>query len=106
MVTITRKDVEDIALLARLRLTDEESARMMRDLGAILEYVDQLRDVDTQGVEPMTHAVPVDCPLRADTVSPSLSAEEALGGAPCRQDDFFAVPRIIDVHAAEAERKP
>jgi aspartyl-tRNA(Asn)/glutamyl-tRNA(Gln) amidotransferase subunit C len=87
--------VRELALLARLRLSDDEVARMAGDLDAILDYVDALRDLDTSKVEPMTHAVPFDCPLRTDEVRPSLPLEEALANAPRREASFFQVPRIV-----------
>lgn len=93
---ISREEVEELALLARLRLGDEETERLRGELSAILDYVGQLQAVDTAGVPPMTHAVPLDCPQRPDVVAPSLSADEALADAPQRVDDFFAVPRIIE----------
>ena len=68
---------------------------MTGDLAAILDYVDAMRELDTTGVEPMTHAVPFDCPLRADQVAPSLSVDEALANAPRREASFFQVPRIV-----------
>jgi len=67
---------------------------MTGDLAAILDYVDALRALDTTAVEPMTHAVPFDCPLRPDEVRPSLPLEEALANAPRREASFFQVPRI------------
>jgi aspartyl-tRNA(Asn)/glutamyl-tRNA(Gln) amidotransferase subunit C len=99
MPAIRKEEVEEIALLARLALTEDEVARLTGELSAILGYVEQLQAVDTSGVEPMTHAVPLDCPQRPDTVAPSLSAEEALADAPQRVDDFFGVPRIITVES-------
>ena len=66
MATITRSEVEELAQLARLRLGEDELERLRGELGAILEYVDALRAVDTEGVVPMTHAVPLDCPVRPD----------------------------------------
>jgi aspartyl-tRNA(Asn)/glutamyl-tRNA(Gln) amidotransferase subunit C len=93
---ITREDVDELAALARLRLGEAEAERLRGDLASILAYVDKLRAVDTEGVEPMTHAVPLDCPLRDDAAAPSLSADEALAGAPAREEDFFVVPRVID----------
>ena len=95
-MSITREEVEELALLARLRLGDDEVDRLRGELSAILGYVEQLRELDTTGVEPMTHAVPISCPLREDAVAPSLTVEEALGDAPQRVDDAFAVPRIIE----------
>jgi aspartyl-tRNA(Asn)/glutamyl-tRNA(Gln) amidotransferase subunit C len=93
---ISREELEELALLARLRFGDEEAERIRRELSAILDYVAQLGGIDTEGIEPMTHAVPLDCPLRPDVPAPSLAAEEALAGAPQRSDDFFIVPRIIE----------
>ena len=95
MASVDQKDVEAIALLARLALSDEEVARLQRDLGSILEYIETLRELDVSGVEPMTHAVPMDCPLREDAAGPSLPVDEALAAAPRRDGDFFAVPHLL-----------
>jgi aspartyl-tRNA(Asn)/glutamyl-tRNA(Gln) amidotransferase subunit C len=95
MAGVDQKDVEEIALLARLSLTAEEIERLRRDLGSILEYIDALRELDTGGVEPMTHAVPLDCPLREDVAQGSLPVDEALAAAPRRDGDLFAVPHIL-----------
>ena len=95
MSRITPEEVRELALLARLRLTDEEVARMTGDLDAVLDYVDVLRALDTTTVEPMTHAVPFDCPLRDDEVGASLPVDEALANAPRREGSFFQVPRIV-----------
>ena len=95
MSRINADEVRELALLARLRLSDDEVARMTGDLGAILEYVDALRALDTSDVEPMTHAVPFDCPARPDETRPSLALDEALANAPRRDGDFFQVPRIV-----------
>lgn len=95
MSRIKSEEVREIATLARLRLTDQEVDRMTGDLDAILGYVDALRELDTSHVEPMTHAVPFDCPLRPDVVAPSLPIDDALRNAPRREASFFQVPRII-----------
>jgi aspartyl-tRNA(Asn)/glutamyl-tRNA(Gln) amidotransferase subunit C len=95
MSRIRSEEVREIATLARLELSDQEIERMTSDLDAILGYVAALKDLDTSAVEPMTHAVPFDCPLRADEVGPSLSVEEALRNAPRREASFFQVPRIV-----------
>lgn len=76
---------------------------MTDNLGAILEYVDALRALDTTSVEPMTHAVPFDCPTRDDEAKPSLSPDEALSNAPRRDGNFFQVPRIVPGPGADAE---
>jgi aspartyl-tRNA(Asn)/glutamyl-tRNA(Gln) amidotransferase subunit C len=95
MSRIRPEEVREIAILARLDLSDQEVERMTNDLDAILGYVAALGDLDTSSVEPMTHAVPFDCPLRPDQTAPSLSVEEALRNAPRREGTFFQVPRIV-----------
>ena len=97
MSRIRSEEVREIAVLARRELSAQEIERMTIDLDAILGYVDALKELDTSAVEPMTHAVPFDCPLRADEVGPSLSLEEALQNAPRREASFFQVPRIVPV---------
>ncbi len=101
MPALTRKEVEEIALLARLHLEPGELDRMQEELGAILEHFGTLAQVDTTDVAPMTHAVPMDLRLRPDEVAPSLSTEEALRGAPVTQDGVFVVPAIIGPGATE-----
>jgi aspartyl-tRNA(Asn)/glutamyl-tRNA(Gln) amidotransferase subunit C len=93
---LTAKDVAEIAGLARLALGADEAERMRGDLTAILGYMEMLADLDTTGVEPMTHAVPMELRLREDEVAPSYPVGVALGQAPDRAGDFFAVPRILD----------
>jgi aspartyl-tRNA(Asn)/glutamyl-tRNA(Gln) amidotransferase subunit C len=93
---ISKEDVEELAGLARLRLGAAEAERLRGDLARILAYVEQLQGLDTTGVEPMTHAVPLDCPLREDAAAPSFSADEALAGAPARTEDYFVVPRVVE----------
>jgi aspartyl-tRNA(Asn)/glutamyl-tRNA(Gln) amidotransferase subunit C len=95
MSRIRSEEVRELAVLARLELSDQEIERMTGDLDAILGYVDALKDLDTAAVEPMTHAVPFDCPLRDDVVGVSLPVEEALQNAPRREASFFQVPRIV-----------
>jgi aspartyl-tRNA(Asn)/glutamyl-tRNA(Gln) amidotransferase subunit C len=95
MPELTRKDVEDIARLARLHLEPEELDRMQRELGAILTHFDALAAVDTAGVPAMTHAVPMDLRLRPDAALPSLPAEVALAAAPRREGDLIVVPSSI-----------
>jgi aspartyl-tRNA(Asn)/glutamyl-tRNA(Gln) amidotransferase subunit C len=94
--TLTRKEVEEIALLARLHLEPDELERMQSDLGVILEYFGVLAAVDTTDVPPMTHAVPMDLRLRPDEPQLSLSVTDALRGAPKRDGDLFVVPAIIE----------
>ena len=93
---ISREDVLHVARLSRLHLTDEEVERMREQLDAILAYIDKLRELDVEGVEPTAHAVPLVNVMRDDTLVPSLSQEAALANAPDRAQEFFRVPRIIE----------
>jgi aspartyl-tRNA(Asn)/glutamyl-tRNA(Gln) amidotransferase subunit C len=95
MPALTRKEVEDIALLARLALEPDELERMQRELGAILEHFGTLAAVDTTGVPAMTHAVPMDLRMRIDAAEPSLPVEAALAAAPRRDGDLLVVPSSI-----------
>lgn len=95
-MALNRKEVEEIALLARLHLEPDEHERMQSELGAILEHFAVIAQVDTTDVVPMTHAVPKDMQLRTDDPMPSLSQEEALAAAPKRAEGFFIVPAIIE----------
>ena len=92
---ISEAEVRATAALARLALSDDEVARMARELDAILGYMEGLAAVDVTGIAPMTQAVAVDRPLRPDVPGPELDPEVALGAAPRRQGPFFEVPRVI-----------
>ncbi len=94
---ITAAEVRETAELARLALSDEELTRLERELSAILDYMADLAKLDTTGVEPMTHAVPLKAPLRQDVLGPQLESEVALADAPRREGSFFEVPKIIEV---------
>jgi aspartyl-tRNA(Asn)/glutamyl-tRNA(Gln) amidotransferase subunit C len=93
---ITLADVEHVARLARLDLAPEERERMRSQLDAILGYVEQLRRVDTAGVEPTAHVLPLANVMRDDAVRPSYPAEAMLANAPEPEDGQFRVPRILE----------
>jgi aspartyl-tRNA(Asn)/glutamyl-tRNA(Gln) amidotransferase subunit C len=97
-VALSLEEVRRIAALARLRLSPEEERTFAEQLSAILAHVEQLKELDVSGVEPMTHALAAgEVPaLRADEVEPSLAPGEAIANAPARQGTFFEVPRIIE----------
>lgn len=95
MPALTRKEVEDIALLARLHLESDELERMQGELAAILDHFQTIAAVDTTDVPAMTHAVPMDLRLRADVPEPSLPTEAALAAAPRRSGDLIVVPSSI-----------
>ena len=94
-MTFERKEVEEIALLARLHLEAGELDRMRGELAAILDHFAVLANVDTTDVPAMTHAVPLELRLRDDVPEASLPQGEALRGAPVAKDGFFIVPSII-----------
>jgi aspartyl-tRNA(Asn)/glutamyl-tRNA(Gln) amidotransferase subunit C len=96
MSRIGRAEVERIATLARLSLSADEADRMTGQLDAILEYVALLGRLDTTGVEPTAHAVPLPTPLRADHALPSLPPELAVANAPEREGTAFLVPKVIE----------
>ena len=95
MAALTREEVLEIALLARLHLEPDEVERLRAELSAILGHMERLRALDTDGVEPMTHAVPMRLRLRRDEIEPSLPAEFAVAQAPDAADDLFQVTGII-----------
>jgi aspartyl-tRNA(Asn)/glutamyl-tRNA(Gln) amidotransferase subunit C len=93
---ISMKDVEHVARLARLELSAAEKERMRKELDGILSYIDKLRAVDTRGVEPTSHAVPLTNVMRDDTEVASLPQDEMLANAPDRHGELFRVPKIIE----------
>lgn len=95
MPRIKPDEVREIATLARLRLDDTEIERMAHELDGILGYIETIQQLDVGDAEPMTHAVPFDCPTRDDVVGDMLAVDEALKNAPKREASFFQVPRII-----------
>lgn len=100
MSKITAEEVRQTALLARLELDDGEVARLTRELDSILGYMESLARLNVDGIEPTTHAVPVELTLRDDVLErlePHLPLAEALADAPRRHDGYFEVPKIIEV---------
>jgi aspartyl-tRNA(Asn)/glutamyl-tRNA(Gln) amidotransferase subunit C len=95
-MTLTLEEVDHIALLARLALTDEEKVRYQKQLSAILDYVAALQQLDTSHVTPTSSVLPLRSMLRPDEPVPGLSTEEALRNAPDCQDDQFRVPPVLD----------
>lgn len=93
---ITREEVEHVAHLARLEFSEAEKGKFTSQLNNILLYIDKLNQVDTAGVEPMTHAIAQKNAFRHDEVKESLSREIALANAPDVKGDFFRVPRVIE----------
>ena len=96
MEKITVKQVEHVANLARLRFNEEEKQKLAGQLGAILEYIEQLNRLNTDDVPPTSHAIPVKNVVREDVIRKSFTQEEALANAPSGVNGLFEVPKIIE----------
>ncbi|MGH9418292.1 MAG: Asp-tRNA(Asn)/Glu-tRNA(Gln) amidotransferase subunit GatC [Terriglobales bacterium] len=88
-------NLDAIAQLAHLELSPEEAAALERDLDAILAYIEQLKQIDVTGVEPMSHPLVAGSPLRDDCARPGFTRADALANAPAQRDGFFEVPGIL-----------
>jgi aspartyl-tRNA(Asn)/glutamyl-tRNA(Gln) amidotransferase subunit C len=95
MSEITIADVEYVAGLAQLSLSDTAKQKLAQELGGILSYIEKLNELDTEGIEPMMHAMPLTNVLREDRVEPSLPRELALKNAPNTDGEYFLVPKIL-----------
>jgi len=93
---LSQEDVRWVAHLARLELSDAELETMARQLSSILDYVNLLQQVNTDGVEPLAHPLPVQNVFRADEPTASLLVDEALANAPDRRGAFYGVPAVLD----------
>jgi len=99
MSTLSIEDVEYVASLAKLSLDDAAKARMLGEMREILGYVEKLSALDTEGVEPMMHAIPLTNVFRQDEVGPSLDRDEVLARAPDHDHEYYLVPKILDGEA-------
>jgi len=95
MPQLSLQEVENIAHLARLRLTDEEKTLFQSQLSAILDYAQTLQQLDTTDIPPAASALPLNNVMRADEPRPSLPVEDALANAPDVQDDSFRVKPVL-----------
>ena len=93
---IEDQDDQHAARLARLALSDAEKGRLREQLSTILQYIDKLKGLDVEGVEPTAHAVPLVNVMREDEVEPGLPREAMMANAPDPTGEFFRVPRIIE----------
>jgi aspartyl-tRNA(Asn)/glutamyl-tRNA(Gln) amidotransferase subunit C len=96
IMKITEADVEHVARLARLKLTPGEKELFAGQMDAILGYVEKLKELNTDGIVPTSHAVPMENSFREDTVQSSIGLGKALSNAPERAGSFFAVPKVIE----------
>ncbi|MBP2116406.1 Asp-tRNA(Asn)/Glu-tRNA(Gln) amidotransferase subunit GatC [Paenibacillus silagei] len=95
-MSITVKDVQHVAKLARLQLSPEEEATFTEQMNAILQYAEKLNELDTENVEPTTHVLQVSNVMRDDVVKESLTQEEALLNAPEHEEGHFKVPAVLE----------
>lgn len=93
---ISKDDIIKVSELARLEFNEEELEKFTEQLGKILEYIEQLNELNTDNVEPTSHVLDISTPLREDKVVEWLSTEEVLKNAPESEDDFFVVPQVIE----------
>lgn len=93
---VDEKTVRRIARLARIKITDAEAKGLEKELTQILEWVEQLDEVDTKDVEPMTRVVAQNLKMRKDVVADGEKAEEVTANAPLSEDHFFVVPKVVE----------
>jgi aspartyl-tRNA(Asn)/glutamyl-tRNA(Gln) amidotransferase subunit C len=95
-MAIDAATVKKVASLARIREPNERLEALARELSGILQWIDQLAEVDTDGVEPMASAVHAKLPMREDVVTDGGDAERVLANAPRRDKGFFVVPKVVE----------
>lgn len=95
-MSVSKKDVDYVADLAMLQLTDEEAKSLVNDMNQILDHMNTLEEVDTSDVEPLEHVIDMEYRLRDDKAKEPLSHEDALKNAPDADSDYFRVPRVIE----------
>jgi aspartyl-tRNA(Asn)/glutamyl-tRNA(Gln) amidotransferase subunit C len=95
-MSLTVDQVEHVARLARLEISPEEKERFTHQLNDILQYVEKLQQLDTEGIEPTAHVIPLQNVFRDDKTCPSFDKEDILANAPDREEDFFRVPQIME----------
>lgn len=88
--------VRRIARLARIRITDEEAQMLQSELSGILDWVEQLDEVDTANVEPMTRVVPIELKMRRDEIMDGNIAADVTRNAPATEDGYFVVPKVVE----------
>lgn len=95
-MSVTEEDVQYVANLARLKLSDEEAEELVNDMNQILDYMADLEEVDTTDVEPLEHVTDLEYRFRKDEAKKPLDREDALKNAPDADTDYFRVPRVIE----------
>jgi len=93
---ISNETIEYVGILAKLELSEEEKEQAKKDMGRMLDYIDKLNELDTDGVEPMSHAFPVQNVFRKDIVENKDERDKMLSNAPARKDGAFMVPKTVE----------
>ena len=92
---ISDETIEYVGILAKLDISGQEREQAKTDMGRMLDYIDKLNELDTEGIEPMSHVFPVQNVFREDEVTNGDEREKALANAPSRKDDMFVVPNVM-----------
>ncbi len=95
-MSVDQATVKRVARLARIKVKDEDVPRLAVELNAILDFVEQLNEVDVTGVEPLTSVVAVKMKMRDDVVTDGGTPKDITKNAPAAEDDFFAVPKVVE----------
>ncbi len=95
-MSIDKNTAKRVANLARIEVADSELDQLSSELNNVLEMIDQLQEVDVEGVEPMTSVVPMNAPLREDVVTAGDIQSQILANAPLAREGFFAVPKVVE----------
>jgi len=94
-LAISKKEVEHVALLARLSLSEDEKEKFAKQLSQILEHAGKIAELDTKDIKPTSHVLPVKNVFRKDEEKPSLSKEDALSNAPAKEEGMIKIPKIV-----------
>jgi aspartyl/glutamyl-tRNA(asn/gln) amidotransferase, C subunit len=93
---VTREDLKNVAVLSRLAIAEDKADGYIAQMDAILSYMDNLSEINTDAVKPTTYALPMENVFREDVVKPSLDRELALSNAPLKEGGYFKVPRVLE----------
>lgn len=93
---VTREDLKNVAVLSRLAIAEDKADGYIAQMDAILSYMDNLSEINTDAVKPTTYALPMENVFREDVVKPSLDRERALSNAPLKEGGYFKVPRVLE----------
>lgn len=93
---VTKETIDHVADLVRLSLTEEEKAQITKDINSMISKMDTMKEIDTEGVEPLTHVLPLKNLFRQDVLKSSSDREEILSNAPSQKDGSFQVPKTVD----------